>query len=323
MMFKVLGKILTGGKVEDLKKKLEWANIKVDPFSFVGKSFILCLLISLPLSIFLLKYNVFYSILGAIGFVLIYDNLLNSILLLIADQRAKYIENVLPDALLLMASNLRSGVSPEEAFVLSARPEFGLLAEKIKDASKKLASGVDMEEALLELPKGIRSKLFRQTINLIIEGIRSGGEIATLLEETSNNIRDMASLRKEISSMIFVYALFIFMAGCLIAPVLYAVSIQLAGVLSRLSQSIAVQFLTEKAPVKISPTGLSEIFLTNFAYINLIITASFTSLIVALINKGNERYGLRYIPFFLGIALFLFYISRSVLKIFFSGIRVI
>ncbi|MCD6575957.1 MAG: type II secretion system F family protein [Nanoarchaeota archaeon] len=319
------GKLLTRGKVKKVKEMLTYADIKVNPFYFVSVNFLLGVIITTIAGLIVFNtYGAFYALISAALTVFIYYASVLMILSLLAEQRARYVEMMLPDVLLLMASNLRSGISPEEAFLLSARPEFGFLADKIKKAGKKIAAGASLVDAFSELSYGIDSKLFKQTMNLIIEGINSGGDLSVLLESTANDIKETASIRKEVRSMIFVYAFFIFIAACLIAPVLYAVSIQLAEVLSKLSHSIAVQFVTEKTPtVKIVPSSISGEFLTNFAYINLTIVSVFASFIVALINKGNEKYGVKYIPFFLGIALALFYIARLVLSAFFGGIRVV
>lgn len=319
------GKLLTRGKAKKVKEMLTYADIKVNPFYFVSINFLLAIVITVAVGLIVFDaYGVVYSLVSAALTVFIYYASVLMILSLLAEQRARYVEMVLPDVLLLMSSNLRSGISPEEAFLLSARPEFGFLADKIKKAGKKIAAGASLVDAFSELSYGINSKLFKQTMSLIIEGINSGGDLSVLLESTANDIKETASIRKEVRSMIFVYAFFIFIAACLIAPVLYAVSIQLAGVLSKLSQSIAIQFLTEKAPtVKLAPSGISGEFLTTFAYINLTIVSVFASFIVALINKGNEKYGIRYIPFFLGITLALFYVAKLILFAFFGGIRVV
>lgn len=320
-----IGRMVNNGSWKDVEERLGYADIKANPAVFVGSNFLAALVFTLIIGFFLLfKFNFTYAVLGSAFFVFIYSIIINSIVSLIADQRAKYIETFLPDVLLLMSSNLRSGITPEEAFLLSARPEFGFLSDKIKEAGKRLATGSTIQEAFNHLKSGISSKLFDQTISLIIEGLDSGGEIAVLLETTANDIKDMEAIRKEVNAMIFVYALFIFIAACMIAPVLYAVSIQLAGVLSKLSQSIAIQFVTEKAQVlRLVPTGISEDFLLNFTYVNLIITTAFSSLIVALINRGDEKYGLRYVPFFIGLTLILFFIARFALNAFFGGIKVL
>jgi len=45
------------------------------------------------------------------------------------DKKAKEVEEVLPDALQLMASNLRAGLTTEKALFSSARKEFGILQQ--------------------------------------------------------------------------------------------------------------------------------------------------------------------------------------------------
>jgi len=320
------GKFISRGKVGGLKKKLAYADVKIKPYVFVTDLFIFLLSVALAsgIGVYLYFGNVFYVIIIPIISVAVLLSTIYIVISLFEARRAKAIEDVLPDALLVMASNLRSGVPTDEAFTLSARPEFGLLAEKIRKAGKFIASGGTVQEAFKMLPKDINSKLFKQTIDLIVEGLESGGELATLLEATAYDIKDTQTIRKEIRSIIYVYALFIFIAACLIAPVLYAVSIQLASVLSKLSKTIAIQFLTEKSPtVKLAPTQITEEFLTRFAYVNLGIVTVFSSFIIALIDKGNEKYGIVYIPFLLGLAMILFHIARIALSIFFGGIRVV
>jgi hypothetical protein len=118
--------------------------------------------------------------------------------------------------------------------------------------------------------------------------------------------------------------MFIFIAIAIIAPVLYAVSTELASILSQLSKSIAGQFLTTKSPtLQLAPSIISENFLLMFSYTNLIVTGVFGSLMIALINRGNEKFGLRYIPIVLGVSLALFYIGGLVMKAFFGGIKVL
>ena len=321
-----IANVLFKKRIKNVGKKLEYADIKTSPQLFLSSNLLIVLSVAAALGFFLyLTFNIYYSLIAVALFVFLYYIFLTNIVSLLAYRRARFVESSLADVLKLISSNLKSGINMEEALVLSARPEFGFFSEKIKGVGKLLATGTDMKDAINTLSIGIDSDILRKTIKIIIEGLESGGEITILLESIADNIQETESLRKEVNSTIFVYALFIFIAACLIAPILYAVSIQLAGVLSRLSESIAVQFMTREvtAPVTILPATISEEFLINFAYINLIITSAFASLIIALINKGNEKYGIKYIPFLMGIALSLFYIATRVLTAFFGGIRVI
>lgn len=320
------GDVLFKKKNESIKNKLEYADIKINSSYFSGLNFWIVLILSFLIGyIIYTSFNFIYSLLAVGLFVLLYYIFLTSIISLMSDKRAKFVENILPDVLRLISSNLKSGISIDEAIVLSARPEFGFFSEKIKEVGKLLATGKEIEDSIKHLSKGINSNVLDKTIQIIVEGLKSGGELSILLESIANNVEETEVLKKEVNSSIFIYALFIFIAGCLIAPILYAVSIQLAGVLSRLSESIAVQFIAEETttPVTISPVQISESFLMNFAYINLIITTAFASLIIALINKGNEKYGIKYIPFLIGLSITLFYLASILLNYFFGGIKII
>ncbi len=321
-----IGSIIFKKKMESIESKLKYANININAPFFTGLNLLLVIISSVFVFQLTLFYLGIYYAIGAFSFfIFLYYVVLSSIISLMADKRARFVESILPDVLRLISSNLKSGIDIDEALVLSARPEFEFFSEKIKDIGKLLATGKSLEKAILNLPKDIDSEILKKTIQIIIEGLQSGGELSVLLESIADNIEETEVLRKEVNSTIFVYALFIFIASCLIAPVLYAVSIQLAGVLSRLSESIAMQFMAEEAttPVTLASVTLSENFLRNFAYVNLIITTAFASLIIALINRGNEKYGIKYIPFLISIALILFYVSTLILRSFFGGIRVI
>lgn len=318
-------KILNKNQLNKIKQHLDYADITFSLYKFIWINILSALLLSAVAGIFVYaNYGMFNAVISFFGGLFVYYFVITSWVSLMESQRARYAEKILPDILLILASNLKSGISPEEAFTLSSRPEFGFLADKMKRASKYLATGTKVQDAFSYIAKDINSRLFKQTIDMIIEGLNSGGELASLLENISNDIKDTAFIRKEVRSTILVYAIFIFMASCLIAPVLYAISIQLASILSKLSHTIAVQFVAKKAvAINLAPTNISSEFLIKFAYVNLVITTAFGALIFALINKGNEKYGLKYIPFFVGIAIALFYATNLILKAFFGGIRIV
>jgi archaellum biogenesis protein FlaJ (TadC family) len=323
---KTFGKIIAGKQFGKLKERLIYAGITTDPSVWIGLSFIAGTIISLL--VFGLVYFVTFDILISLGVlgltVLSYVMAVNTTISMFDDQRSKFIENVLPDVLMLMAANLRSGISTDEALIYSARPEFGFFADKIKSAGEQIATGVPIKKAFKSIPEGINSDILKQTVELIIEGIESGGELASILDGTAMDIRDSAMIRKEMRTLIVVYAAFIFLAVALIAPILYAVSTQLAGILSKLSRTIAVQFLTDKSPtLQLSPTEVSQDFLTLFSLANLIIVGVFGSFMIAFITRGSERYGLRYVPIVLGISLGLFYVARIIMTALFGSIRVL
>lgn len=326
-LIRQFGRILARERLTTVQDKLKFAGVKADAAVFVAVNaiagFIFSVIVSLALYLWL--GNIWYALLGLAGAGIVYFFLVTGIVGLFIDQREKFVEKVLPDALLLMASNLRSGISPDESLVLSAKTEFGFLSTNIKKAGQKIATGIPIEAAFKSVSDGIDSNLLSQTIKLVIEGINSGGQLASILEGTARDIKDNEIIRKEIRSMIFLYATFIFLAVGIISPVLYSVSLELSSILSKLSTALASGFLVEgsSSTIPIAASNISTEFLLVFAYINMTITCVFGSLMMALINRGNEKYGLRYMPFVLGLAILLFNVGRIVMKLFFGGIRVL
>jgi len=323
-MFRLIGKIVIGKNEKKIGEFLKYADIKMEPYSFVGLQFTISILLSLAVSYFIkLKYGPLYG-LGAFLFTnFLYYAIVTSVLSLMADSRARYAESVLPDLLLIMASNLRSGVPTDEAFMLSARPEFGFIAERMRRAGSQLATGADFGEAVEIITENLNSRLLKRTLKFITEGVKSGGELASILETTAMDIRDNAMIKKEIASMLVIYATFTIMAIALIAPVLYAVSVQLSTILSSMSKSLAFEFLSERAvATKLKPPTIEPEFLVTFTTINLIITSAFGSLMLGLINKGSEKEGLRYMPIIVLVSLLVYYGVSYLLSGFFGTIKV-
>jgi len=320
-----VGRMFIGRSLTSVKQRLSYADIHYDPYTWFGLNINLAILITAGVTalVYLITSNIFYSIISVVLTAVVYYLAVSTILSILSDQRARFVEQTLPDALLLMASNLRSGIPTDEAIILSSRPEFGFLADKIKEAGRRVATGETFANAFKRIPENVDSQILNKTIALIVEGLESGGEIATLLEETATDIRDNDILQREVRSVILVYALFIFIAAVVTAPILYAISTHLAQALSRLSTAISVAFITKGTPtLKIAPSDISPEFMLVFAYVNLIVTAVFGSLMVALITRGNEKYGIRYIPIFIAISIGIFLLVRYLVGGFFGSIRI-
>jgi hypothetical protein len=323
--FEQLGKIIPQKRLAKIKEELDYADIKISPAEWVGINIVLAVIVSVIVlfSIQFIFKNYAYSLVALGLSFFIYYFTVTTIVGMLADQRAKNVENILPDVLLLISSNLRSGISTDEAITSSARKEFGFFADRINFVGEKISTGVPVAEAMAELSKGINSPILKKTVNLIVEGIRSGGELGVILEETAADIRDTEILQKEVRSIIFVYAIFIFIAAIVTAPILYAVSTHLSQTLTKLSGEVAVTFLSKGSPtLALAPSSLTQDFLLTFAYVNLIITSVFGALMVSLISRGNEKYGIKYAPIFAAIAIVLFLIARALIGTFFQAIRI-
>lgn len=244
--------------------------------------------------------------------------LIDLMLKMIADTRAHICEDVFPDMLVLMSTNIRAGMTPESALEYSIRDEFGPLSDELKWASKKARTGTDMGMVLLQVADRIRSRLINGSLQLIVEGLRSGGELGALLEETARDIRNMDLIKAEVRAQVRTYSVFIFFAACLGAPALFSVSSYLVTALAKLNpvdiSTLPPEAITNLPFMKISRPDYGPDFLRNYAMVNILIISIFSSMLIGLIEQGNEIRGIRYIPVLLIISLLAFFIVSSLVQ---------
>ncbi|NPA22198.1 MAG: type II secretion system F family protein [Candidatus Micrarchaeota archaeon] len=239
----------------------------------------------------------------------------------LAEKRKQMVEKYLPDFLILISSNLRSGMPLDQAIWNAAKPEFGVLAEATKLRIKEAFGGKPIEEALEQLAEDFNtSLLFTRTIRMITEAIKTGAELSTVLERTADEIREIQQYKEEMKTNILVYKMFIFFATALGMPFLYAVSMKIIEVLySALSQ---VEGIT--LPAQILGGGLTfalprispESFF-YFALLSIFITAFFSARIIAAGESSKTAY-FRYLIGLWIVAFAVFFISQALLDILFK-----
>ena len=111
-----------------------------------------------------------------------------------------------------MASNLKSGLTVDRALLMSARPEFGPFEEELNIVGKEITIGKELDVALTNMTKRIKSDKLEKTIALIVSGLRSGGRLSSLLEQTAENLRRQKLVEDKVRSNVLMYLIFIFVA---------------------------------------------------------------------------------------------------------------
>lgn len=233
-----------------------------------------------------------------------------------ADRRKSEIERMLPDALLLVSTNLKSGSSINRAFLASARDEFGPLQEEFNKTAIQISGGVPVEEALENMRSRVNSPLFKDTLKILTNAIEAGGNTAELLESSADDIRSSLELRDEIRSNVRMYTVFIFIAGVLAAPALFAITNHMAETTTSMWENVDIE--DRSSFVSGGSTGMSfqqpdinTSFLTQFSIMALVISNFFSSLIISQISKGNMRGGIKLIPFTIAISVGLFLVIKA------------
>src|SRR3989338_10958016 len=164
-MYRLFSFLYPKGLKKNFGEMLVYANIKFEQNTFLGFIFVYNILMSAVLGFFLgAFYGKPFWIISLLTFFIIYIALYFW-LLINADKKAKFIEEVLPDALQLMASNLRAGFTTDRALLLLASSEFGPLQEELNIVGKEITAGKPIDESLLRITKRVKSTELNMTIN--------------------------------------------------------------------------------------------------------------------------------------------------------------
>jgi flagellar protein FlaJ len=328
-VYERIGSFVPRNIVSAFAGQLNYIGLEVPEKRFIGFLFIYGFFLSIGLA---LNTQLFFGINAIFSFPFYFGFFIALIYLwlsITAESKGKFVEKIIPDALQLIASNMKAGLTAEKSFLVSARPEFGPLEIELKRAAKKIAAGARVEDALVGISEKIKSKTLERTIWLISEGIKSGGEIGDLLIELSDDLREQESIQGEISANISMYILLIFFAAAFGAPLLFGISSFIVQILaSQLANIPAIPAATTQGlPSNLSSFStfgsnagarISVDFIMLFSIISLALTTIFASLTIGVINSGKEKAGLKYILIIGLIGFSLFFIVRFALTAFFG-----
>ncbi len=317
-----------------LRKYLLKANISPVPYKFFGALFYLTALITAiiyilfiypfltqypPLALLLLSFSSWFVtqfFFAALFIMLIYFYLDLKIY-----RRTKHLEEMLPDFLQVVSSNLKGGMSFENSLWAAIKPRFSILANEMAEVSKKVMTGYDVDKALIELSEKYNSTTLKRAVDLIISELESGGNIAELIDKVVENMKRTKNLKADMVASATSYIIFIGVIVVLIAPLLFSLSYTLLIVVSGFMSKISSA--TQNAPNIPFSFGQVSVDLESFkifSYLAVSVIALFSSMIVAIVEKNDIRGGIKYIPMFLAGSLIFYTIFMNVLSLLFSGL---
>ncbi len=237
-------------------------------------------------------------------------------------KRQKEIEAVFPDFLQLTSANISAGMPIERALWFSIRPKFGILAKEMEQVAKATMVGEKLDKALMEFSNKYDSMVIKRALNLLLEGLESGGEIGDLLNRVATNMRDTEIMKKEMASNVTTYVIFILFATLGAAPFLFGLTTELIVIMNSIFSNINIaeggssggigSFLGSGDAVSIKDYQ-------TFAITSVIIASTFAAIIVSVIQKGNAKESLKQIPIYILIGLANYFISFKLLNIALGG----
>jgi len=233
-----------------------------------------------------------------------------------AERRAKAVERVLPSFYQLMASYLRSGMTPFQALKSASKKEFGILQEELDKATSKALGTQSFSDALLEISSTIRSDSLKRSTELMVRGMDSGGSLASLLEESAANIIENKSLRRQIIASSRTYTVMVIFAVVVGAPLLLSISTRFNELLIAMSSEIAGVSNVQGLDLGLlgGAGAIDPEFLMTMSIVTVAITSLISSFLIGIINTGKEKYGLKYALMFVPLSLVLFFAFTYVLR---------
>lgn len=235
--------------------------------------------------------------------------------------RTMQLEEVLPDFLQLASTNISAGMPIDRALWFAVRPNFGVLAKEIEQVAKETIAGEELNESLRRFTDRYDSVMLKRSINILLEGVAAGGEIADLLNKIALDIQETKILRKEMSANVATYAIFITFASIIMAPLLFALATQLLTIIITITSSLDLGSSSSSffaLNLSTDPSSVSDF--KWFSVFMLTISAVMSASIVAVIRKGRVKEGLRNLPIFVLVSLSIYFASSAFLGIFMGGL---
>jgi Flp pilus assembly protein TadB len=232
-------------------------------------------------------------------------------------QRTREIEEVLPEFLQLASANISAGMPIDRALWFAVRPKFGILAKEIEDVAKSTLAGEDLETALETFTKKYDSKILKESMSLLIEGMRAGGEIGYLLNQIASNMQDIKIMKKEIAASVMSYVIFITVASIIGAPALLALSSQLLVIMTGIASTIDLEETTGSTnsfKIDMSADSISITDFKIFATVCLLFTSVFSAMIISTIRKGNASESIKIIPGYVAVSLIIYFIATAIFQ---------
>lgn len=134
------------------------------------------------------------------------------------EKRIESIEKAAPDFLRQLASMLRVGLSFENSMDDLSKYGSGPLYGEIRRAVIEIRMGRDFDETILSMSNRLNSSNLDKTFKIILEGRKSGGGLADIIENVAEDLRVILSLKRERKASVMMSIMFLVISASIAAP---------------------------------------------------------------------------------------------------------
>ena len=150
---------------------------------------------NLPLSVLILP---FFIIPGLFTYVVVQQ-----------EKRAQEIEKTAPDFLRQLSSMLQVGLSFENAMDDMSQYGSGPLYDEMRRTIIEIRMGRNFDDAWRAMSKRLRSKELERIFSIILDGRKSGSSISSVLNDVSDDLRNLLALKHERKSAVMMSVMFL------------------------------------------------------------------------------------------------------------------
>ena len=252
-------------------------------FVLISLIFSLNLLISLSL-----------AILGPIVFLIVF-------ILIKSEKRLSQVEKSIPDFLRQLSSMLRVGMSLENALDDLSKHGKGPLYDELRRVIIELRVGKQFEKSISDMCIRLNSKDLDRSFKIILNARKSGGGLADVIEDISDDLRESIILKRERKSAVTMSIMFLILASLFAAPF----ALGMVGIYS----SFMIELGKSTSLCEVAPLA---------AEIYLIIHSICSGFLIALIMYGDWKKGFKFSIPITVVAFMIFYVVSNFGLVLFS-----
>lgn len=290
--------------IEKYAYYMQQANLDVPPLLWLGGSVIAAIALGLLVFVGTLILRINEPLHSILAFTIVLDVMIGYPYMK-GRSRIDAIEEALPDALKQISDTLKTGSTYEYALREVASAQYGPLSDEMKKVLRKLEEGENFENSLLSLTRNVDSRLVGRVITIIVDTVRAGAQLAEILDDISQDVREMNRIAAERRSKTILQVIFMVAAGVLVAPFIFGLV------------SVVIDFLIRTSGNTGAITGANLVAVRGardliiFAikgYIFIISVAA--AVMIGAMRDGKLSKSLLYTPLLLMLAYTVFFLSQ-------------
>ncbi len=201
--------------------------------------------------------------------------------------RIESIEEHFPDFLRDIAEFKRSGVTLSRAIQNASHNDYGQLSPDVKKMAVQLSWGISFNGAMLKFSNKIESSMVERAVSIIIASQEAGGEVTSVLETVSSDLRKLKELEAERKSKLSVYTMTIYVIYLLLLFIIIVLVESLVPAVPKMQA--AGQFLGGS-----SSGNITEFEFRTLMFHVIMVEAFFAGMIAGQMGEGRVSAGIKH-----------------------------